>query len=81
MQQKNPNRGDIRTSAKMRGEERYLTGDIDIISRAAISSLTFIVPNSAAMAEPTQAARQSAQLKGAISRISEIITAEPRKVS
>ena len=52
-----------------------------MISSAASSSFTFIVPSSAAIAEPTHAARHIPQLNGAISRRSETITAAPRYVS
>ena len=70
--------GAITTKASIRGADRKRIGEIDMISRAAISSLTFIVPSSAAIAEPTHAARQTPQLNGPISRMRETITAAPR---
>jgi len=45
-----------------------LVESIDITSNAVISSETFIVPISAAMAEPTIADRMIAVMKGPISR-------------
>src|SRR2546425_6122026 len=44
--------GSITSMAKTRGTTRYWTGLIAITSSASISSDTFIVPSSAATAEP-----------------------------
>ena len=65
----------------MRGAARKRTGGIDMISSAATSSFTVIVPSSAAIALPTHAERQMPVTNGPISRISESITAAPRYTS
>ena len=67
--------------ARRRGAARYRIGEMDIISSAAISSLTFIVPISAAIAEPTHAARLMPHANGPISLRSVSITAAPRYIS
>ena len=51
---------------------------MDMISRAATSSFTVIVPSSAAIAEPTHAERQMPVTNGPISRRSVSMTAAPR---
>ena len=51
---------------------------MDMISSAATSSLTVIVPSSAAIADPTHAERQIPVTKGPISRINVSITVAPR---
>ena len=67
--------------AMTRGAARKRIGGTSITSRASISSLTFIVPISAAMADPTHAARHMPQLKAAMSRTSVTMTAAPRYIS
>ena len=52
-----------------------------MISSAATSSFTVIVPSSAAIADPTHAERQMPVTNGPISRMSVIITAAPRYIS
>ena len=61
----------------IRGMTRKRSGSMDMISSAAISSFTIIVPICAAMAAPTQAASTSPLMKGPISRSMEAITAGP----
>ena len=68
-------------SASIRGAARKRIGEMDIISSAATSSLTVIVPSSAAIAEPTHAARLIPHANGPISLSRVSITAAPRYIS
>ena len=54
--------------AMIRGTTRNCTGERPITVRASSSSLTFIVPISAAYAAPVRPARMMAVMIGAISR-------------
>ena len=67
--------------ASRRGATRKRTGLIDITSSAASSCDTFIVPSSAAMPEPTLAARISAVMNGPISRNIVCATRKPTRIS
>ena len=61
----------------MRGITRKRSGSMSMISSAAISSLTIIVPTCAAIAAPTLAASTRPAMNGPISRSIDAITAEP----
>ena len=67
--------GMTRTPARTRGMARKGSGSSPIVSRASISSFTFIVPISAAKAEPDRPARMMAVKNGALSRNIDRITA------
>ena len=67
--------------AAMRGITRKRSGSMSMISSAAISSFTIIVPTWAAIAAPTLAASTSPDMNGPISRSIEAITAEPVSAS
>ena len=60
--------------ARKRGTTRYWTGLIAITSNASISSETFIVPSSAATAEPLRPITMTAIRTGPISRKIDNIT-------
>ena len=51
-----PRKGIIIVSPRKRGRTRYSMGEMPIVSNASISSLTFIVPSSAAYAAPERPA-------------------------
>ena len=68
------NAGNMTSMARKRGTTRYSTGLIAMTSSASISSETFIVPNSAATAEPLRPITITAIKTGPISRKSVTMT-------
>ena len=61
-------------AAAMRGRTSMVGGSMPMVVRAAISSLTCMVPSSAAKAEPVRPARMTATSSGPSSRNSEMAT-------
>ena len=68
------NSGSAITVATSLGTTRYRTGSTASVTRASSCSVTFIVPSSAAIAEPTRPATMSAAMTGPISRTTESAT-------
>ena len=74
MSAKTVRQGSVRATARIRGVTRKLTGSSPITTSASTSCETFIVPSSAAIAEPKRPATMIAVKSGASSRIIEIAT-------
>ena len=73
--------GTTATAASTRGTTRKRTGSRPIVESASISSLTFIVPISAANAEPERAVSRIAAISGPSSRSIEIPSRSATKIS
>ena len=68
--------GSMNAAATMRGTTRYFTGSVAMVSIASSCSVTFIVPISAAMAEPARPATMIEASTGTSSRVMPSATAK-----